>query len=123
MTQKELVLEMLQSGNWMSTLDFVHCYILRGPARIHELRQEGYEIESRKVAGKSYDEYRLVKDKVVECVDEKDSVAQKVYFHHISDKIAQTEEDKLIQDLDTTDIRFTAQNLGTLQENNQKTLW
>lgn len=34
-------------------------HILRIGARIWDLRQEGYEIEARKVEGKSYSEYRL----------------------------------------------------------------
>jgi hypothetical protein len=50
----------LQEGTWFSTVECVRDFhILRLGARIWDLRKEGYEIEERKVEGKSYSEYRL----------------------------------------------------------------
>ena len=47
-------------GDWFSTVECVRDFhILRLGARIYDLRAEGYEIEERKVAGKSWSEYRL----------------------------------------------------------------
>jgi Helix-turn-helix domain len=60
MTQKEIILKRLQEGTWSSTVECVRDFhILRLGARIWDLRQEGYEIEERKVEGKSWSEYRL----------------------------------------------------------------
>jgi hypothetical protein len=60
MTQKQIILTRLQGGDWFSTVECVRDFhILRLGARIFDLRAEGYEIEERKVEGKSYSEYRL----------------------------------------------------------------
>jgi Helix-turn-helix domain len=60
MTQKEIITKRLQEGTWFSTVECVRDFhILRLGARIWDLRQEGYEIEERKVEGKSWSEYRL----------------------------------------------------------------
>jgi hypothetical protein len=60
MTQKQIILARLQNGQWFSTVECVRDFhILRLGARIWDLRQEGYEIEERKVEGKSWSEYRL----------------------------------------------------------------
>ena len=59
-TQKTRVLERLQTGEWLSAVQAVReFYILRLGARIWDLRAEGYQIEERRVEGKSYSEYRL----------------------------------------------------------------
>jgi hypothetical protein len=58
--QKQIILNMLQSGGWISTVDFVRQYILRGSERIRELKASGHEIESRRKEGTPYQEYRLV---------------------------------------------------------------
>ena len=60
MTQKQVILNRLQEGTWFSNVERVRDFhILRLGARIWDLRQEGYEIEERKVEGKSWSEYRL----------------------------------------------------------------
>ena len=60
MTQKEIILNRLQRGDWFSTVECVRDFhILRLGARIFDLRAEGYEIEERKVEGKNWSEYRL----------------------------------------------------------------
>ena len=60
MTQRERILERLNTGEWLSTVQASRdMYILRLGARIWDLKSEGYEIEERKVAGKSWSEYRL----------------------------------------------------------------
>ena len=60
MTQKEIILNRLQNGAWFSTVECVRDFhILRLGARIFDLKAEGYEIEERKVEGKSWSEYRL----------------------------------------------------------------
>lgn len=54
------VLERLENGEWLSTLTIMkELFILRASARVFDLRRAGWEIESRKVQGKPYDEYRL----------------------------------------------------------------
>jgi hypothetical protein len=60
MTQKEIILSRLQNGEWLSSVRAVReLFILRLGARIWDLRAEGYQIEERRVEGKSYSEYRL----------------------------------------------------------------
>ena len=60
MTQKQIILNRLRRGDWFSTVERVReFHILRLGARIYDLRAEGYEIEERKVEGKSWSEYRL----------------------------------------------------------------
>ena len=123
---------MLRSKEWVSSVDFVNAYMLRAQARVFELRREGYEIESRKVEGKSYDEYRLVRDKVVKCGDEKERVQEKVYknlgpqeelWSKGDTEAALSSLEALEEAEQTTHLPTSAQNMGTLQENNQKTLW
>jgi Helix-turn-helix domain len=61
MTQKETILKRLQNGEWLSSVQAVReLYIMRLGARIWDLRSEGYEIEERRVEGKSSSEYVLV---------------------------------------------------------------
>ena len=57
--QKKIILNLLQSGNWISTVDFVQNYILRGSERIRELKASGYDIESRRKENTPYQEYRI----------------------------------------------------------------
>jgi hypothetical protein len=60
LTQKQIILKRLQGGGWFSTVECVRDFhILRLGARIFDLRAEGYQIEERNVAGKSWSEYRL----------------------------------------------------------------
>jgi len=61
MTQKEIILEKLRTGAWFSLADALHLSppIYRLSERCRELKAEGYEIESRRVEGKPYSEYRL----------------------------------------------------------------
>lgn len=59
--QNKKLLERLQIGEWVSNVEIVkELYILRASERIRELRKMGYEIESRRVEGKPYQEYRLL---------------------------------------------------------------
>ena len=46
-TQRDRVLRMLQTGNWVSVRDFLLAGISRFGARVFELRRAGYEIVSR----------------------------------------------------------------------------
>jgi Helix-turn-helix domain len=61
-TQKEIVKQRLQEGDWVPMTYFVRHSppILRVSARIFDLRAEGHNIIERKVAGKSYSEYKLI---------------------------------------------------------------
>ena len=59
MTQKERVLERLQTGEWFSTVNAVNMCILRLGAIIFDLNKEGHKIEARRVHGKTYSEYCL----------------------------------------------------------------
>ena len=62
-SQLERVLLALKKGGWVSTVDAVRGEmgepILRLGARIYDLRGMGFDIEERKVEGKTYSEYRL----------------------------------------------------------------
>lgn len=62
MTQKQLILQKLETGEWVSLADALNmnppCYRLS--ERIRELKKLGYEIESRRVKNKTYQEYKLV---------------------------------------------------------------
>jgi hypothetical protein len=58
MTQKQIILNRLKSGTWFSTVECVRDFhILR---LVFDLRAEGYNIIERKVAGKSWSEYKLI---------------------------------------------------------------
>jgi Helix-turn-helix domain len=61
MTQKQRVLGRLKEGTWLPMPETLHWSppITRLGARIWDLRDEGYEIEERRVAGRNYSEYRL----------------------------------------------------------------
>jgi len=60
LTPKQIILNRLRQGTWFSTVECVRGFhILRLGARIFDLRAEGYDIEERKVEGKSFSEYRL----------------------------------------------------------------
>jgi hypothetical protein len=61
MTQKDRILNRLRTGEWLSVVEATkEMYILRLGARIFDLRAEGHNIIERKVAGKSYSEYKLI---------------------------------------------------------------
>lgn len=60
MTQKQKILNRLQNGEWLSSVQAIReLYITGLGARIWDLRAEGYQIEERRVEGKSFSEYRL----------------------------------------------------------------
>jgi hypothetical protein len=60
MTQKDRILERLNTGEWLSAVQASReMYIMRLGARIWDLKTEGYEIEERRVDGKAFSEYRL----------------------------------------------------------------
>ena len=61
-SQRDRVLNMLQSGRWVSVKDFMLAGISRFGARIWELRQSGVQIESREEhKGRSrHVSYRLI---------------------------------------------------------------
>lgn len=48
-THCDLVLELLDDGRWHSTLEFVELGVLRPPARVHELRRQGFAIDVQRV--------------------------------------------------------------------------
>ena len=61
MTQKERILERLKTGQWLSTVEMtLDMHIFGGGQRIYDLRKEGHNIIERKVAGKTFSEYRLL---------------------------------------------------------------
>jgi hypothetical protein len=61
MTQKSRILERLKSGEWLSSVEASRdMYIMRLGARIWDLRADGYTIMERRVAGKSFSEYKLI---------------------------------------------------------------
>ncbi|HEV3219565.1 MAG TPA: helix-turn-helix domain-containing protein [Candidatus Acidoferrales bacterium] len=61
MTQKHRILARLRTGEWLSVVEATNeMFILRLGARIFDLRAEGHNIIERKVAGRSYSEYRLI---------------------------------------------------------------
>lgn len=61
-TQNERILKALMSGRWISGMAFLrdHPPITRVGARIYDLKQLGYEIESRRIDGGNWSEYRLL---------------------------------------------------------------
>jgi hypothetical protein len=61
MTQKQRILNRLQTDEWLSLRAALHMKppIYRLSERIRELEREGYKIEHRKVNGKSYSVYCL----------------------------------------------------------------
>ena len=61
MTQRDRILQRLQTGEWLSNVEIIkEMYILRASERVRELKKMGHTIESRRVQGKSYQEYRLI---------------------------------------------------------------
>lgn len=57
-TQKQVILRELKAGRTLTHLRaFGLCGCCRLAARIHDLRQEGYAINSRKPEGESHAEY------------------------------------------------------------------
>jgi Helix-turn-helix domain len=83
LTQKDRILQRLQTGAWFSTVECVRDFhILRLGARIYDLKSEGYEIEERKVAGKNWSEYRLRPARKIElppAFSRDESIAQKLF--------------------------------------------
>src|ERR1700674_1616299 len=60
-TQKDRILNRLRTGDWLSVVEATkEMFILRLGARIFDLRAEGHNIIERKVAGRSYSEYKLL---------------------------------------------------------------
>ena len=60
MSQKEKVLGMLKSQEWVTVPDMLQEYITRGAAIICILRKEGHEIKGQPVWGKRYYAYQLI---------------------------------------------------------------
>ncbi len=62
-SQKERILQILQDreGRWVDGMVFENLQprITQSKARLFELKEEGYEIESRFIEGKNWKEYRL----------------------------------------------------------------
>ena len=62
-TQKDRVLKYLQSGHWLSQIEASNGTIgkpvMRLASRINDLKNEGYDIEVQRIAGKTYCQYRL----------------------------------------------------------------
>ena len=57
---KDRILERLLTGEWLSTVQMtLDMHIFGGGQRIHDLRKSGYDIEERRVEGKTFSEYRL----------------------------------------------------------------
>lgn len=50
LTQRQLVLDLLSDGAWHSSIEFISEGVLRAAARVFELRQRGFAIETRRVA-------------------------------------------------------------------------
>ena len=66
-TQNQRVLEVLETGRWLSTVDAVRGMcggepILRLGARIWDLKKQGFTIQEERVEGKTYSKYRLIKE-------------------------------------------------------------
>ena len=61
MNQKSRILAELKKGNWFSLGEALYLSppVYRLSERIRELRAAGYEIESARVKGKTYQMYRL----------------------------------------------------------------
>ena len=60
LTPKQIILNRLNQGTWFATVECVRDFhILRLGPQIWDLRQEGYEIQEKKVEGKNWSEYRL----------------------------------------------------------------
>ena len=59
-TQSQRILKELEKGGWMSGRDFLKMFITRGSARIFELKEDGYDIETSKHKDKyGFINYRL----------------------------------------------------------------
>ena len=65
-TQNQRIFEVLKrnKGKWIDAMIFIHANppILRYASRICELRQQGHTIETRRKEGRTWAEYRLVKE-------------------------------------------------------------
>lgn len=61
-TQEERILDLLRRQEWVTQVELVQRYILRGAARIRELRSRGFVIDSRIVKGGRVAEYHLVSE-------------------------------------------------------------
>ncbi len=62
MSQKQEILNLLQMGDWVSLADALSMNppVYRLSERIREIRAMGFEVESRRVEGKTYQEYMLI---------------------------------------------------------------
>ena len=59
-TQRDKIIQLLESRDWVPMPEFIKLFITRGGAIICDLRKAGWAIISRRVAGKSYAEYKLL---------------------------------------------------------------
>lgn len=56
---RDRILQMLEEGNWVTTMDLVQAGGTEGPRRLRELREFGYLIERRSIKDSNQWEYRL----------------------------------------------------------------
>jgi len=61
---RERVLELLSSGNWVSTVEINEIGGTDGTRRLRELRSLGFNIEKRKIDSRYY-QYRLLPGEVI----------------------------------------------------------
>lgn len=61
-TQTKRVLEILERGEWVDGMTFLRLDrpITQFHARIFELEEQGYKIDSRFIEGKNWKEYKLI---------------------------------------------------------------
>lgn len=65
MTHKDMVLDVLQSGRKITPLEALREFgCFRLPARIYDLKQEGYKIHSKIVRGAKYKVYWMDRKEV-----------------------------------------------------------
>jgi hypothetical protein len=64
-TQKERMLDIFQSGDWIDGMSFLSLDrpITQYHARMFELEQQGHKFQDRLVKGKTWKEYRIIKER------------------------------------------------------------
>ena len=65
-TQCQRILQRLEDGEWHSVTEFLQMYIPRYSARLLELKKNGYKFEKRKMPGKTYEEWRLIREVTID---------------------------------------------------------
>ena len=71
MNQRDRIFQRLRAGEWLSLADALSMSppIYRISERVREIRKKGYNIVSRRVEGKTYNEYKLIEEEILE-IDE-----------------------------------------------------